>query len=224
MKPRNTLATLKTRQGHPLDLVEHDNRYFLESDGIQLAASHLARPAVELTEALCQPFRPARQPRVIFLGLGLGHALETALQALPQKGASFVVFPEAVDLPETLAKHLPHVNFADDRITFEKETPFFPLPDALSDSQAIIVDHDALQKIAPRTWKLASNNVLNNLSGMLKNGALLGILIDRPDPQMAKLIQKAGFDIVRELVPVSEKGKKKRVMYLARKGHYQRRH
>jgi hypothetical protein len=41
---------------------------------------------------------------------------------------------------------------------------------------------------------------------------------------LEKELRKLGFDVATDLAPFSEKSKKNRTLYLARKGHYQRAH
>ncbi|MDB4440113.1 hypothetical protein N9162_00295, partial [bacterium] len=93
MKPRITVDQALAYSRQTIDLVEHDGRFFLECIGRQVDAQHTGRPAQELMEMTCQPFRAAKQPRIIFLGLGFGHAVTAARHYLPQEKATFVVFP-----------------------------------------------------------------------------------------------------------------------------------
>jgi hypothetical protein len=58
----------------------------------------------------------------------------------------------------------------------------------------------------------------------LKYGGLLGLVSTRPVPGLEKELRKTGFEVATDLVPLSEKSKKNRTLYLARKGRYQRSH
>jgi len=221
MKPRIVLAETQTVTNQALELIEHDGRYHLECLGAQVAALHLGHPASELVNMLSRPFRPARKPRLIFLGLGFGHALRAAWKSLPQEKAEFVILPEAEGLPDLLTKHLPENLLDDDRLTIEDESPFRPIPSHLSGSQAIIADVDHLQAMAPKTWSLNKMQILHNFYDTLKAGGLVGLLMNRADPELEKSMRKCGFEVVKELAPLSEKSKKNRLLHLARKGHYQ---
>lgn len=221
MKPREIIAETTTSNGAPLILVHHDNRFFLESEGRQLDANHLGYATEQLVTMLCRPFRPARQPRLVFLGLGLGHALQAARAALPQEKASFVILPESPELPGWITKHLDHAILDDERIQIEGHSPFQPLTPDFEGTQGIVGDLDLLESLAPPNWSVSSPSTLLNLNQQLKNGGLLGLLSTRPVPGLEKEMRKAGFEVAVDIVSYSERSKKNRTLYLARKGRYQ---
>ena len=224
MKPRNTIAQTESCTRLSLDLMEHDGRMFLECEGRQVDAAHLGMAARQLVGILSRPFRPARQPRMIFLGLGFGHAVLEACTALPQEKASFVVLPEARDLPLWLDENLPSSPLADERIHIESSSPFDLLPSEYANSQCIVADLDHLEALAPKKWSILSPNILNGLSERLKSGGLLGLISTRPIAGLEKALRKMGFEVAIDLAPLSEKSKKIRTLYVAKKGHYQRTH
>lgn len=222
MKPRNSVEQTQSCTRLTLELIEHDERYSLECEGRQIAAEHLGRPAEELMEMICQPFRPAKQPRIIFLGLGFGHAVAAARRLLPQEKASFVIFPEAAVLPEWVTKYLPLDPLADehDRVHVEELSPFRPIPAKYAKSQAVIMDLDHLEGLSPSGYKPTHPTSLSNIYETLKVGGLLGVIGTRLDHSLKKQLQRSGFEVVYEFVPVSETSKKSRTLYLARKGNY----
>lgn len=222
MKPRNSIASTESRTQLSLDLTEHDGRLFLECEGRQVDAAHLGLAARRIVGLMSSPFRPARQPRIIFLGLGFGHALKEACITLPQEKASFVVLPEARELPGWLAEHLDESPLDDERIHIEDASPFDPLSNQFANSQGIMADLDHLEALAPKRWSITNPAVLDGLSNRLKSGGLLGLISTRPVPGLEKVLRKAGFQVVTDLAPLSEKSKKNRILYLAKKGHYQR--
>ncbi|MEN8694250.1 MAG: hypothetical protein ACN4GG_06615 [Akkermansiaceae bacterium] len=222
MKPRITIEQTTSCTRLPMELVEHDGRYSLECRGSLVAAQNWGRPAIELMEMICQPFRPAKKPRIIFLGLGFGHAVASALHFLPQEKASFVIFPEAEILPEWLETHLPESPIDDDknRVFIEPLSPFNPIPPEFGKSQAVIMDLDHLTALAPVNYDPTHPASLHNIFDTLKVGGLLGIIGSRLDNGLKKKLQKSGFEVAHEFVPLSEKSKKQRTLYIARKGHY----
>ena len=222
MKPRITVEETQSCTRLALELIEHDGRYTLECEGRQIDAHHLGRPALELMEMVCQPFRPAKQPRIIFLGVGFGHAVAAAKMFLPQEKASFVIFPEATELPDWLISHLPTDPLDDEygRIQIEGLSPFRPIPAEYSGSQAVIMDLDHLEGLAPVRYKPTHPDSLRNIYDSLKVGGLLGMIGNRLDNPLKKQLQRNGFEVVHEFVPLSQKSKKNRTLYLARKGHY----
>jgi len=145
-------------------------------------------------------------------------------KALPQQKASFVILPESHDLTHWLSKYLPVDPLDDERVYFDKRSPFEPLPEEFSGIQTVVVDLDHLYALAPPEWSFTSSVFLASLNARLKSGGLLGLVMNRPDAALEKELRKSGFEVVSELVPLSEKSKKNRTLYLARKGSYQRRH
>ena len=224
MKPRNFLEKSQYYTQISLDLIEHDGRYFHECSGSQIDASHLGYSNRKLVELVAKPFRPARQPRIVFLGLGFGHSIAAAREVLPQQKASFVILPESSELPEWISKHLPIDPLDDERVYFDHRSPLEPLPEEFSGIQAVVADLDHLITLAPKDWSFTSGNFLAILNERLKHGGILGLVMNRPDPALEKELRKTGFEVVSDLVPLSEKSKKNRTLYLARKGSYQRRH
>ena len=224
MKPRTVIEQTQTCTQLPLDLIEHDGRFYLECSGSQIDASHLGFPVRKLVELIAKPFRPARQPRIVFLGLGFGHAVKAARVALPQEKASFVILPEARELPPWVSKHLTEDPLDDERVYFEDTPPFSHLPDEFSGIQAVVADLDHLNATAPKDWSFSSPAFLSVLHERLKFGGLIGLVANRPDPALEKELRKSGFELISDLVPLSEKSKKNRTLYLARKGSYQRSH
>jgi len=224
MKPRRTISTSKTCTGLDLELIEHDDRLFLECQGRQVDASHLGHAARKLIGVMTRPFRPARQPRIVFLGLGFGHALLEAQKSLPQEKASFVVVSEADELSRWISEHLVDHPFTDERVHLHQGSPFDPISGKLSESQGIIADLDHLEALAPKKWSILSESILKGYSDRLKNGGLLGLISTRERPGLEKELRKVGFDVATDLVPLSPNSKKNRTLYLGKKGHYQRSH
>lgn len=224
MKPRNIIAKTESCTQLAFELIEHDGRYFLECEGRQVDAAHLGHAARKLVGIMTHPFRPARQPRIIFLGLGFGHAILEACSVLPQEKASFVILPEARELPAWHREHFDNQSLDDERIRIETDSPFAPLSNELANSQGIVADLDHLEALAPKKWSIDSPQVLNGLSDRLKTGGLLGLISSRPVPGLEKALKKAGFEVATDLAPLSENSKKNRTLYLAKKGYYQRSH
>lgn len=222
MKPRHLITESECCTGLTLALVDHDGRHYLECEGRQVDAGHLGFPAQSLIGLMCGPFRPARQPRLVFLGLGFGHAVKAAREALPQAKATFVVLPETPDLPGWLSAHLSENPLDDERVLIDKSPPFSRLGPDFADSQGIFADLDHLDALHPKNWAIDSPEVLANYHDRLKLGGLLGLLSSRPSSSLEKELRKAGFELACELAPLSEKSKKNRTLYLARKGQYHR--
>lgn len=221
MKPREILETGQSRDSRALQLVAHDDRLFLEHDGLQLDASHLGRSLAEAGRLASAPFLPVRQPKILFLGLGFAHGLHAAREALPKEKAAFHVCSESPDLPAWLAKHHHGDPFSDERVTDLERSPFDALPQESGPYQAIVADLDFLTGLAPEGWDPTRVRWLRQASDTIKTGGLLAFLRDRRDRALEKNLRLLSCDPISELVPLSENSKKHRVLYLARKGHRQ---
>lgn len=222
MKPRNTVAQTESCTNLALELIEHDGSYSLECEGRQVDGSSLGHAAKQIIGLMSRPFRPAKQPRIVFLGLGFGHAVKAACQALPQEKAAFVILPESPLLPQWISDHLSDNPLDDERVHLDQATPFEPLSSDYQGSQGIFADLDHLDALAPKKWSITSEIILNNYADRLKNGGLLGLISTRPVVGLEKALRRTNFEVVTDLAPISEKSKKNRTLYLARKGHYQR--
>lgn len=221
MKPRNTLAETQLPDGSPLALQEHDGRHYLLVHGQQIAGPATLGAEMELARLACAPFRPARQPKVLVIGLGLGHTLTGLAAALPQKRATFIVAEPLAELPAWHRSHLPASPFnTDPRVTLQPE----PGPAGLSRHSgtlhAITIHLDAAptsERNRPWTddprWLAAAYDAL-------QSGGLLAIAATRPVPSLTRRLQRCGFAVAEHLVPAAPNAKKTRLqpIWLARKG------
>ena len=173
---------------------------------------------------MCLPFRPARQPRIIILGLGLGHAVTAARESLPQEKASFVILPEAAELANLISTNLAIDPLDDERVHLDNLDPFTFLPAEYAASQGIFADLDQLEALSPKNWSITSPNVLGNFQERLKTGGLLGLIANRPLLGLEKQLRNSGFEVTTDFAPSSKNSKKTRTLYLARKGHYRSKH
>lgn len=229
MKPTRTLAETSSPTRLSLALVAHDGDFYLQSAGVQLQSSFAHNGATELGWLAAQPFRGARQPRFLLAGLGLGYTLAALREKLPQKKAVFQVAEPIPDLPDWHRQHLAtlHPGQLDDpRLILRQEG----LLDALSKDregfQAMLIDAEGSLPQAGVTDRkgVPHSSFLHRAYSSLKEGGLLAISC-RADPgSFERKLRQAGFDVARELVPTSQKGKQKQrsTIWLARKGAYQK--
>ena len=221
MKPRITLAETVLADGNPLVLQEHDGRHYLLVHGQQICGPATAAAEKELAYLAAAPFRPARQPKILLIGLGLGHLLEAITKELPQKKGSFVV---AEPLPELIAWHRNHL--PEGPLTHDKRVSvdFDPGPSALAqrsgELHAILIHIDAAP-LNPRgrPWP-EDKNWLSAAYQALQPGGMLAIAASRPAASLFKKLKQAGFDVAEHTVPVSPNAKRPRLqpIWLARKG------
>ncbi|GHC55474.1 spermidine synthase [Roseibacillus persicicus] len=227
MKPQIILAETTSPEGEPLTLVSHDGHFHLQSRGEKLMTTFSHGSEEELATLACAPSRPARQPTVLIGGLGFGFTLASATQALPQKGARFVVAEQTPAIVEWNQTHLRdlHPNlWEDDRILIEP----VPVQNLIKDNEetfaAIMLDVDN----GPWAFQDEANEALYSLDGLhlakraLKSGGVLAVWSVRHDKAFEKKLIKAGFEVTCEKVPATKKGKQNRfhTIWLAKKGEY----
>ena len=182
----------------------------------------------ELATLACSPSRPARQPAILIGGLGFGYTLAAATQALPQKGAKFIVAEQTPAIIEWNQTHLRELHpqlWEDDRILVETA----PVQDLIKENEetfsAILLDVDN----GPWAFQGEANEALYSLNGLqlakqsLKEGGILAIWSVRYDKAFERTLQKAGFDVTSHKVPATKKGKQNRfhTIWTAQKGSYQ---
>lgn len=228
MKHYNKLAETTTPEGESLELFEHDGEFFISSKGERLMTSIAYGSEEELARMACQPFRPARQPKVLIGGLGMCFTLSAAVESLPQDGAEFVVAEltqGVVEWNQTYLKGL-HPDLLEDQRIKIKVSPVQKLiAQATKEYSAIMLDVDN----GPSAFHGEENESLYTIEGLLaakaalKDGGILAVWSAYPDKKFTKLVRKAGFDVSEVEVPASHRGRKRRMhtIWLARNGAYQ---
>jgi hypothetical protein len=221
MKPRITLAETPLPDGGKLELQEHDGRLSLLIHGQQICGPATRAAEEELARLACAPFRPARQPKLFFVGLGLGHPLAAAAAELKQKRGTFIVAEPLAALPEWHRLHLPGSPLlTDPRVLLETDCG----PAALSRQNgllhAILLHLDA-SPAGPgnRPW-VDDRRWLSAAYEALQAGGLLAIASSRPVANLTRRLQRSGFEVAEFTVPVSPNAKRSRMqpIWLARKG------
>ncbi len=221
MKPRITLAATARPDGSILTGQEHDGRMSLLIHGQQICGPSTRASEEELARLACAPFRPARQPKVLFVGLGLGHSLAAAAAELKQKRASLIVAEPTAQIVDWHRKHMPDSPaLTDPRVVLENNCE----PAAVSRYQgtlhAILLHLDASPGgpgnqpwVEDRRWLSAAYEALQ-AGGLLSIG---GTRISRP---LTRKLQRAGFEVAEFTVPSSPDAKRPRLLpiWLARKG------
>lgn len=221
MKPRITLAETALTDGSPLALQEHDGRHYLLVHGQQICGPATAAAEKELAYLAAAPFRPARQPKILMIGLGLGHTLEAITTQLPQKKGTFIVAEPLPELVEWNRKFLPPGPLVNDaRVSVEDD----PGPSALGhhrgELHAILLHLDA-SPLGPRNrpW-VDDRRWLSAAYEALQPGGMLAIAGSRYVTNLGRRLQQSGFDVAEYTVPASPNAKKPRLhpLWLARKG------
>ncbi len=227
MKPYIKLAETLTPEGEALELFQHDENYFISSNGQKLMTSLAHGSEEELARMACQPFRSAKQPKVLIGGLGMCFTLAAAVESLTQKGATFVVAELTEAILEWNQTHMKsmHPGLLDDpRVEVRVKPVQKIMGDANEEYSAIMLDVDN----GPSAFHGEDNDSLYTLEGIdlaknaLKNGGVLAVWSAYYDPKYTKLLRKAELDVSVVEVPAAHKGRKNRLhtIWIAKKGEY----
>jgi spermidine synthase len=221
MKPRITLAETPLPDGSTLSLQEHDGRKSLIIHGQQICGPATRATEEELARLACAPFRPARQPKLWFVGIGLGHTLASAAAELKQKRATFIIAEPLAALPEWHRQHLPESPLVtDSRVVLENDCGPSALTRQAGMLHAILLHLDASPTgprnrpwVDDRRWVSAAYEAL-------QDGGLLAIAGSRYAPNLTRNLQRSGFEVAEFTVPAVPGAKKTRLLpiWLARKG------
>lgn len=220
MKPRTTLEECRLPDGGTLALQEHDGRVALLIHGQQICGPATRAAEEELARLACAPFRPARQPRIYLVGLGLGHTLGAVAAELKQKRGVFTVAEPLAELVDWHRAHLPgSPAITDGRVVLERDCGPGALIRQAGGLHAILLHLDA-SPTAPgnRPW-VEDRQWLSAAYEALQPGGLLAIAGSRPSVALARRLQRAGFDVAEFSVPASPNARKARMLpiWLARK-------
>lgn len=216
MKPLSKLEETTTPEGHVWELWERDGALSLLQDGLPVASSHGRGSEESMAQLAVSPITRAGQPCVMVAGLGLGYGVAAAMQALPRAKARFIVAEPVAQLVDWVRRHGEHAELWDDsRVVIETESAAELCRKRTGSLHAILMRHTH----APCTLSMADAQAFFNA---LKGGSLLAILLDRPQKKLQGTLLRAGFDVSVSAVPVSSKGKQKRMhtLVLARRGRF----
>lgn len=221
MKPRITLAETRLPDGSTLTLQEHDGRRSLLIHGQQICGPATRAAEEELARLACAPFRPARQPKLFFVGLGLGHSLAAACSELKQKRGSFIVGEPISAISGWHRQHLPDSPLLGDaRVVLEDDCGPSALTGRAGTLHAILLHLDASPTgprnrpwVDDRRWLAAAYEAL-------QAGGLLAIAGSRHVASITRNLQRSGFEVAEFTVPAAPGAKKPRLLpiWLARKG------
>lgn len=219
MKPRITLAETTLDDGSPLELQEHDGRRYLLVQGQQICGPATRAAEEELAKLAAAPFRPARQPRVWLIGLGLGHMLKSIMEQLPQKRALFTVAENREVLIDWNRQFCPETPLDNPLVAIERNPGAESLNKQSGTLHAILIHLDSAPLagknrlfINDKRWTAATYEAL-------QPGGLLAIASTTKIPNLSRNLERDGYEVVEHFVPASPMAKKPRMLpvWLARK-------
>lgn len=219
MKPRITLASAASADGSHIELQEHDGRRYLLVQGQQICGPATRATEEEIAKLAAAPFRPARQPKIWIVGLGLGHALSSIIRELPQKRATYTIAENRSELIDWNREFFPETPLSDPRVAIETD----PGPAALNHHSgqihAILLHLDSAP-LAPRQrlW-VNDKRWLSATYEALQPGGLLAIGSSQKMPNLTRHLEKEGYEVIEHMVPAVPQAKKPRFIpiWLARK-------
>jgi spermidine synthase len=210
MKPRIILAQTTLADGSTLELHEHDGRRYLHAHGQQWAGTGNVLAEEELAKLGTHPFRPARQPRVWVMGLGLGALADAVVRALPQKKAEFTIYEPVRELTQWQKTFFAEREYLrDSRVRWKSQLSPSDLAREEGGLHAILLQADACPMengkllIDDKRW-------LGAMRDSLQQGGVLGITANRIISGMYQRLRRAGFDVVEHFVESHPAAKKPR--------------
>ncbi len=219
MKPRINLAETTLPDGSPLVLQEHDGRRYLIVQGQQICGPASRAAEEELAKLAAAPFRPARQPRVWLIGLGLGHMLESIIRELPQKRAVYTVAENRSELPAWNREFFAETPLDDPRVVIESDASAGALNKQSGCLHAIMIHLDSAPLGSRGRLLVNDKKWLSATYEALQPGGLLAIAASRNVPNLTRNLEREGYEVVEHQVPAIPQAKKTRLIpiWLARK-------
>lgn len=219
MKPRLVLASTLLPDQSVLELHEHDQRRYLHLHGQQLSGPSSLIPEQQLAVIGCHPFRPARQPKVLVLGLGLGAVTDSLCQILTQKKAQFMVYEPQNDLVAWQRQFFSQGSFnRDSRVTWKPDLDPSAVAREANTLHAVLAYADTTPQ-AEKRLLFEDRRWLGAIRDGLQPGGILAISAMRLVPKWKTLLSRAGFELVEHLIEGNPQAKKPRryPLLLARK-------
>lgn len=220
MKPRLVLAETRLSDDSLLEWQEHDGRHYLSIAGQQIDGPNNEAVQRELAHLACAPFRPARQPKILIAGLGLGTLVDALTQNLLQKRATFIVTEPLAEIVTWNRKFIPEGVFATDaRVKVESDATPSGIASHNGTLHAILTHLDTAPLYSPTKPWPEQARWLTAAYDALQPGGMLAIAGSRVVRNMSRNLQRAGFQVAEHEVPSSTKAKRPRLhpIWLARK-------
>lgn len=219
MKPRINLAETTLPDGSPLVLQEHDERRYLIVQGQQICGPSSRAAEEELAKLAAAPFRPARQPRIWLVGIGLGHMLSSIIKELPQKRGVYTVAENRSELIAWNREFFPETPLDDPRVVLESDHSSGALNQQSGCLHAILIHLDSAPLGSRGRLLVNDKKWLSATFEALQPGGLLVIASSTKMPHLTRNLEREGYEVIEHLVPASPNAIKPRLLpiWLARK-------
>ncbi len=227
MKPHVQLAEATLPNGTIFSLHQHDGKFYLKYNGLDLMSTALTHSEQLLAEIGCatilkgHPSRPAH-PRVLIGGLGMGFTLKRALELVGRPATVEVaeLMPELVEWNRTfLVEH--NGPLLEDKRTKIYHGDLFDCVSSSSkdtyDALLLDIDNTPDDLITAENARLYTPNFLATIRKSLTPGGCVAYWLSQPAPKFKKRLIKAQFDVEEFAAKPHEKSKRARhCIYIAR--------
>lgn len=219
MKPTIERGRATTPDGRTLTLHEHDGAFVIRVDGVELMSTRQHHSEERLAELACGLVRDTPAARALIGGLGMGFTLRAALAALRP------------DARVTVAELVPAV------IAWNTDPAFGLGADAIRDPRVEVVAADVADVLARRRGfhaimldvdngadglTMATNDGLYTPAGLaaakaaLVPGGCLAVWSATDDPAFVRRMERSGFAVTTERVPVHRGGGSRASLFIGR--------
>jgi spermidine synthase len=200
MKPFLTLAQVRTPDGSPITLHEHDGEFFMKHNGRQLMSTTATSSELLLADLGCRTVGLSPVPRILIGGLGLGFTLKRVLELVGSKAAVHVaeLLPEVVEWNRQFLRAVNGKLLEDRRVTVLVEDVFTVIRRAAScryDAILLDVDHTPASFVQSKNSRLYDRNGYGVLERALRDGGCAAFWSATEEPAFVSSISKAGFDV-----------------------------
>lgn len=215
MKPRRILAQTTLSDGITLELQEHDGRRYLVSNGIQISGPATKVSEHEMARLASIPFRPARQPRILLAGLGLGEVVTAIAEAVPQKRATFFVAEPSPGLVRWQREFFPDAAFATDkRVVHQPDSDVSGLLVHQGGLHAILAHADTVPLTKSGSLLLEDRRWLTAAHDALQFGGLLVVASSIRLPRYDRALARVGFKVAEEQIEANPGAKRPKYHFL----------
>jgi len=221
MKPYTLLTEYQSSNDLTYGLYERDGNKYYQINSQPVASSKESNCETDLAFTLSRPFKPAKQPKVLIVGLGAGCFLNAISESMTQKKACFELIDPNPKAFEWFKEHLAQDEASVERTEFSPELVKSYVKSKAEKYNAIFVD--------PEYWRsteqgedLLSKIYINYFVNALKRGGLMGMVTERPDKIVQGRLERSGFEVNVERIAAVPGGKRQRTIWVAKKGHYVR--
>ena len=222
VQPWELLDADSAPDGSRIELLRRGETYLIRAGGHDLMSSEDGASAAALGELGCGHLRPSRAARVLIGGLGMGFTARAALARVGREGVVEVVelVPAVARWNEVEMAGLARHPLRDARCTLRIGDVGAVISLARAAYDAILLDVDN----GPDALAHDGNAALYEPPGLaramdaLVPGGVLGVWSFSDDAGFTRRLERAGFEVRRERVSGSRKGRGRyHVVWLARR-------